>query len=1317
MNRAISSVLHLLPRIISSSIPAKQFLESDRPQREKLGIAIVVVVVKLEKENLAKLGYWGQMTEIIVSIVAKFSEYLVPLTIRQGQYLFCGHKITKCLEKEKKALASTRDSVQRRIEDASHRAEKVTDAVLGWLNDVKELIEEVELLEQEIEAHSSSCFRGKCPNRKRYSLCKKMEKKTKAMIQLNQKSEFEPFSQPAPIPDIEYFSSENFEYFQSTILAAGQLLEALQDDSGYIIGLYGMGGSGKTTLVKEVGKKAKELRHFDRVLFATVSHSPNIMKIQDEIAELLDLILDERSEAGRARRISMRLQSGERILIILDDVWAKLNLEEIGIPVDGNQKGCKVLLTTRRQDVCDLMDCPKRIPLNLLSEGEAWSLFRKHASIDEDALSSSNPLNDVQRKVCKECKGLPIAIVAVGSSLKGKSSAVDEWKVALQSLRDSKPMDVDEGVRDAFNCLKLSYEYLKSKEAKLLFLICSMFPEDHEILIDDLFKYGVALGICGECFDLARNRLRVCINKLVNSCLLMPCETSQVDLVFRRKNDRVKMHDMVRDVALWIASKDHPIMVNLAKDLNASIDNGAIKDCFALSSWNNNGIDKFPHGLDAPKLQILLLNLFGHRTPLRLTGPCELLEASFQGMKTLKVVALINKYIYQKVAISFPQSLQLLTNLRTLRLVGWDLGDISFVVSLKRLEILDLQESKFKQLPNGIENLNKLKLLDLSLCRIEESCLKIIRRCSQLEELYAFNYGDSSSLGITGPYECFEDDITSPSLQSYKLCIGPFMSHPSKMHSLTTRLLYINGFNPSASDVFVKYLLRRAQDVLLYNLHGGYRNIFPDTVQAVGCMNELTNLQLKNCSEMECLIDVTSSSADQFPIDATPPSLVELHLEHMDNLKQLWCGPLLHCFFEKLQVLKMAYCIQLRSIFPRQCNLQNLKRLSLSKCRTLTSLFPMSVAGTLVKLEYLSITECSELRHIINNEQKDGTDTGEVIVNVPDNFRVILPELKELTISSCGKLEFILPISCVEGLVHLRKIRISDVFKLKYVFGQNDHEDQLSYLSRTKLVPPLRCLEEVELESLPNLLSIFSENYHLSWECLRKLVWRNCPKLSTNSSYSMDFASEDRELPPNLGVHLGKECLISKLEYLSLLKVHELRFIWTDSTLTQTLSLRYLRYLSVTNCRNLKSIFSVVIQRSLPELLELYVGNCEELEEIIAENEEDDNVSTAQVCFPKLTRIEVRRCNKLKSLFSTAIARMLPQLSILTIIDAPQLKEIFRRSSKEGANDEELLMLPNLKEIRLEELKSLVDVGLDTRGLRKVISECPSIRSGTIDSA
>ena len=93
----------------------------------------------------------------------------------------------------------------------------------------------------------------------------------------------------------------------------------------------------------EVHKKAKESNLFNDIVMTTVSFTPDIRKIQGEIADQLNLKLDEESSSARANRICLRIRSVEKILIILDDVWRDVELEVIGIPFHDNHKGCKIL--------------------------------------------------------------------------------------------------------------------------------------------------------------------------------------------------------------------------------------------------------------------------------------------------------------------------------------------------------------------------------------------------------------------------------------------------------------------------------------------------------------------------------------------------------------------------------------------------------------------------------------------------------------------------------------------------------------------------------------------------------------------------------------------------------------------------------------------------------------------------------------------------------------------------------------------------------------------------------------------------------------
>jgi hypothetical protein len=72
------------------------------------------------------------------------------------------------------------------------------------------------------------------------------------------------------------------------------------------------------------------------------------------------------------------LKQEKKILIIIDDIWKKLDLEALGISFEDDQKGCKILLTSRSRDVLGRdMDAQEIFPVGVLLDNEATYLFRK----------------------------------------------------------------------------------------------------------------------------------------------------------------------------------------------------------------------------------------------------------------------------------------------------------------------------------------------------------------------------------------------------------------------------------------------------------------------------------------------------------------------------------------------------------------------------------------------------------------------------------------------------------------------------------------------------------------------------------------------------------------------------------------------------------------------------------------------------------------------------------------------------------------------------------------------------------------------------
>ena len=390
---------------------------------------------------------------------------MINASLEQSRYVCCLTCITGKFEKERRNLIAKKETLEEYVRVANRRSDNIRRDVTLWLNQAK-------LIEEDTKT-KVTCFFRWFPNCQwQYSRGKDLESKREEIKRLMMESNFENVGITRDIPNIEFYSSQNYISFESRKLKIQELFNTLTDDNNYIIGLQGMGGTAKTTLAKEIGKELKKSKVFDQVIDTTISNTPDTKKIQDDIAGPLGLSLKDYTASERPRRLWDRLTNGEKILIILDDEWGDISFEEIGIPFKDNCNGCRILVTTRNMSTCNKMGCEKIIQLEILPEEDGWILFQKHAGLSG---SSSRSILDKARKICKECKGLPIAIAIIVGSLKGQEHVV-EWDVVLKSLQRSMPISGDdENLRKVYTSLKYSYDNMKNKTAKKLFLLCSVF--------------------------------------------------------------------------------------------------------------------------------------------------------------------------------------------------------------------------------------------------------------------------------------------------------------------------------------------------------------------------------------------------------------------------------------------------------------------------------------------------------------------------------------------------------------------------------------------------------------------------------------------------------------------------------------------------------------------------------------------------------------------------------------------------------------------------------------------------------------------------
>ncbi|KAF6175469.1 hypothetical protein GIB67_021959 [Kingdonia uniflora] len=178
-------------------------------------------------------------------------------------------------------------------------------------------------------------------------------------------------------------------------------IQALMDDQTKLVGIYGMGGVGKTTLMKEIRKKVEETKLFDKVMFVMVSQNPDLRGIQTQIVESLGKKIKKQSIPARVAKLLARLRQEKSILQMLDDLWTRLELSDVGIDLD--EVTCKMIITSSRLDVCNSMKTTKNIDVKVLSKNDSLELFRQEVG-DVD----SNSLHEMSEKIVNKCRGFSL---------------------------------------------------------------------------------------------------------------------------------------------------------------------------------------------------------------------------------------------------------------------------------------------------------------------------------------------------------------------------------------------------------------------------------------------------------------------------------------------------------------------------------------------------------------------------------------------------------------------------------------------------------------------------------------------------------------------------------------------------------------------------------------------------------------------------------------------------------------------------------------------------------------------------------------------
>ncbi|KAK3014760.1 hypothetical protein RJ639_007945 [Escallonia herrerae] len=801
--------------------------------------------------------------------------------------------------------------------------------------------EDLELfLRDEIQMRSQVvCFNLPFPNLYcHFKLGREAKKKSDAVSELIRNGEsFEKTDREIAHlpPRVEESAAADHRYqiFESREKVLKDIVAALKDDTVARVGIYGMPGVGKTTLMEHIRSKLVGEKCFEEVALAVVSATLDVKSIQTQLAYDLGLTDLAGKEVGRERAelLKRRLNNnGKKVLLILDDVWSELQLADMGIDF-GVAESCKILMTSRKERVCEYDNNCRPFKIELLNEVEVWCLFKQHAG---DCIEK-NEIRPLAEKVLKECGELPLVISAIGEALKDGDSY--QWNDALEQFKNFSPQKIANMDEQVYKTLELSFNLLKPPEAKVCLLLCSIFEEDAEIPIDKLTRLAKAMGYLQDMDSLwkARNRVLTLVKVLKSSGLLLE----------GRYENIVRMHDAIRDVVVSISPKElnYGILVKSGYITEWPLAEETCQRYGAIRLRCHRTLE-LPRIFKCPKLQTFSLINDDYSNLI------EVPNTFFGGLEKLNVLEMWGVSI-SSALLSLPNP----TNLRMLELSWCYVKDKTTLKGLRKLEVLILGDDTIEELPLELRELKNLRVLDLRGCvGLRVIPPGVLSSLSYLEELYLPPpYIASTSIldelhsltRVTTLYTRIPDLMTFPDyefckkLVRYKVAVEKYTSY-YYVYEGTTRGITVEAETYVDLKGGIKVLVEGAEILELRGIRHGLERVFYESNG--GGFVDLKELIVHSSTGTEYLL-----SYRQLPLGSF--SKLEILQVYSCGFKYLFSVSVASGL-EQLQSLDIGHCDAMEAIVRNECNgdeaeimdpviFHNLKSVELQNLKSLTSFY------------------------------------------------------------------------------------------------------------------------------------------------------------------------------------------------------------------------------------------------------------------------------------------------------------------------------------------------------------------------------------------
>ncbi|KAL7114967.1 hypothetical protein ACP275_04G154300 [Erythranthe tilingii] len=739
----------------------------------------------------------------------------------------------------------------------------------------------------------------------------------------------------------------------------------LVNDKVSSIGIYGMGGVGKTTLTKHIHYRLIETQ--ECVFWVTVSREFIVTMLQDKIAHVIKLDLsDECNEDKRAARLHEALLSlNEKFVLILDDLWEGISLEKVGDPL--RVDGCQLIITTRSLNVCRQMNCQEIIEVETLDTDEAWDLF---GEIHGRQTTLNPQVREIAKSMVEMCDGLPLSIITLAGSMRGET-VIQAWRDAMEELRKSVMGGNDDMDDKVFKIIKYSIDRL-DPILSLCFLCCSLYPQDHKIPRSELIKNFILEELVDGRTSMKSQfeKGHSILDKLVSLRLLE--STRVVD-----ECDSVKMHDLVRTVALKITEGKTKVIGGHCVLKEIPNEELWSKDLETISLMHND-INEIPIGVspNCPNLSTLLL-----QRNLRLRF---IADSFFSQMRSLRTLNLSETDIEV-----LPDSLSNLERLKALILENCaSLVYVPYLGKMKELTQLDLSHTSIKEVPRGMEKLVDLKFLSMKnaynkleifptglLPNLEKlQCLHIpyevvapIEDIECLQQLEEFE-------GRVRNVRDFNRFVKSREnrVHSVSYCIEVGNEHLGDEEDDYADSVECMGytsvvfFKTDFSDEEMIIILPNGIGFVKFYECDSLSNCFSDDFDTP---SSLHTLEIKKCGKIECILknDRHSVALEHVTLADLPDFTGVIHKQ---NIEASLLGP---PRFSSLKSLWISDCNKMQKLGLPASEFPNLETLSIKKCSDIEEIIEDNEEGggniltiSLPKLKWLELYKLPRLRSICN---------------------------------------------------------------------------------------------------------------------------------------------------------------------------------------------------------------------------------------------------------------------------------------------------------------------------------------------------------------